>query len=390
MRRFTYTICVFFAFLSCNENERNDNTKAEITIDISDSYQINISDFIYDVDTIRLETTNEAIMSSISNMHIMGNKFYVLTNNFSSIKIFDYNGKYLSQVDDKGSGPKEYISISSFEIDEIGNKIIIADSFSRRIFIYDEHGKQLEVIQLDFEPIKILPYKNGFVNIYSGPRNIYQNPEMEEKYIHFLDKNGKFIFSAINIITPNRIDVSSTFQTDILESGEIFFQPVLSDIVYKITDNYNVTAFYSFSNSSPHKFLTFNEKKKFTFNYNKNDFEKKETQGYLLTWGEVQNLTDYIFFAFTGWNKVKYVYYSKNTGKTLFIDPNTVSGDKNLKEIYLSYPKAVKGNRFYVVINPAMVEVVRSELPPGIVKTFFNKTDIDTNPTLISFSIRIP
>ena len=60
---------------------------------------------------------------------------------------------------------------------------------------------------------------------------------MENRNIHFLDKKGKFISSAIEIDTPNSINISSMFQTGITENGEILFQPVLSEVIYQIKND---------------------------------------------------------------------------------------------------------------------------------------------------------
>lgn len=384
-----YIICLFFIFSACKRSSFQNDLNADKLIRINSPAKLNISDLVYDIDTIRLETNDESVMNNISNMHIMNNKFYILANNHTVIKIFDYNGKYLSQINNHGNGPDEYIRISSFKVDKLNNRIIIADSFSRRIFAYDQYGKQLQNIKLDFEPITILPYDDAFINIYSGPRGIYENADMENRNIHFLDKKGKFISSAIEIDTPNSINISSMFQTGITENGEILFQPVLSEVIYQIKDNYEVILLYAFVNNSSYNLLTLSEKNKFQFEYDrKNSFEDKEDSKYLLTWGEVLDLTDYTLFLFSGWNKKKYLYYSKEFEDALFIDPQYISGDPGLKEIFLSYPKAVKGNKFFTTVHPMTIENVKDKLPEGKVKSFLNKTDIDSNPILISYSIR--
>jgi|SRR5690554_289966 hypothetical protein len=384
------SISIVLFFCGCNEKQIKNLTGAHTSIEIDNPVSLSIEDFVIDIDTIRLETSDESIITSILNMHIMNNRFYILTNNFSSVYIFDFNGKFISKISDRGDGPNEYIRITSFEVDKINRNIIISDNFSRRIFIYDQDGSQIETIPLDFQPIVILPHPNGFLNIYSGPRDIYNIPEMENYNVHFLNSRGKFISSAIEVTTPKRIDIGSAFMADCLANGDILFQPVLSEIIYKI-EGENIIPLYSFSNLSRFKFLTLKEKMNFQYVFAKeNSLEEKEEQGYLLTWGGVRDLDSSVFFSFSGWKKRYYLYYSKSLNKALLIDPEEMRGNKALTDIYLNYPKAVDGNKFYISPDPGLIDIVKNKLPEGIIKMFFEKTDFDSNPILISFSIKFP
>ncbi|MPM71557.1 hypothetical protein SDC9_118524 [bioreactor metagenome] len=237
-----------------------------------------------------------------------------------------------------------------------------------------------------------MPYEDGFINVYSGPRHEYQNPEMENYNIHFLDSQGKFVSSAIEVGTSERIDIGSSFTTDCLENGEILFQPVLSNIIYKIESGKKIIPLYGFVNkSSIHKFLIQQEKESFEYIVGKGDkyMKERESKGFLLSWGAVSDLTDYVFFAF-GFDKKYYLYYSKSLNKSLFIDPEKVKGDRNLIDIFFNYPVSIRGNKFYISPHPFLIGQIRNQLPNGIIKTFFENTHDDFNPVLISFSIKFP
>ena len=233
------------------------------------------------------------------------------------------------------------------------------------------------------------------MHVYSGHRVQFDNPNMENYYIHFLDSRGEFISSAIKVNTPERIAITSNYITDCLENGDILFQPVLSDIIYKIEEGKKVTPLYGLVNkSSNHKFLS--QKDKETFEYivrigdnNKSQPQEKESEGFLLSWGSVKDLNDYVFFAF-GYNKKYYLYYSKSLDKSIFIDVERVKGDKNLIDMFFSSPKSIHGNRFYISPHPLLIDQVKDQLPDGILKTFFENTHDDLNSVLISFSIKFP
>jgi len=388
-------IAALLLFSACKEKQADPAVEAQYLIEINNPANIVLEDFIVDVDTIRLELSDASVMHEIKNIHIMGDRYYISTWDHATVYIFDSRGKYINKIMDKGNGPTEYISITSFEVDRVNTRVVLADNFSRRIFVYDENGNQLNVIQLNFNPIIVLPYEDGFLHVYSGHRVQFDNPNMENYYIHFLDSRGEFISSAIKVNTPERIAITSNYITDCLENGDILFQPVLSDIIYKIEEGKKVTPLYGLVNkSSNHKFLS--QKDKETFEYivrigdnNKSQPQEKESEGFLLSWGSVKDLNDYVFFAF-GYNKKYYLYYSKSLDKSIFIDVERVKGDKNLIDMFFSSPKSIHGNRFYISPHPLLIDQVKDQLPDGILKTFFENTHDDLNSVLISFSIKFP
>jgi len=392
MKKVFLILIIFIALFSCKQSRQEADDYAEHTVDINNPVKISIDKFITDFDTIRLEVTNESLMRNASVIHIMDDRFYIKTNRSSGIYVFDLKGKYLFKINDKGQGPNEYIQITGFEVDPVNKRIIIADSFSKKILVYNKDGKLMDVIQLDFPPDIIAFYKNGFVNLYSGFKRFFTNPKMENYNLHFLDSSGKFVSSAIPKETPNSINITNANMLDCLENGDILFQPVLSNIVYKISND-SATPFYAFNNLSKYKLLTKKDKKTIELIHEPgrtNSFVEKEKEGYLINWGSVIDLTDFICFQFSGWRKTRYLYYSKKTSRTILIEPENVEGEKNLVEILMSQPVAAKGNTLYISPSSDLIDIVKGKLKNEKLNTFFNNTGFDSNPVIISFSINFP
>ena len=386
---FVAFVACFIFVLGCKEQQDKRFTET-MKIEINNPTDIPFMELVCEIDTIRLEVTDESIMDNITQMHIMDDKFYILTNKRSSIHIFDITGKFISKIENRGNGPNEYISIFSFKIDKVNKRIILADVFSKKILIYDEYGNQMEVIKLDFTPSSIVTHNNGFININSGPKNSYSDEKMNDYYLHFLDNKGKYISSAIKCETKKSIEVTSSFNVDCQENGDILFHPILSNIIYKI-DKDSVYARYEFLNSSNYRFLSQEEKHDFELIYGeRNDMQEKEKERYLLSWGGVIDMDDYIFFSFSGWEKPHYLYYFKDEKKSLLVDAVNAKGDKVLNEIFLSSPKATYGNKFFISPNLLIVEKNKGTISNEIINTFFKNTDLESNPILISFSLKSP
>jgi hypothetical protein len=89
---FLFLIPVFLFFSGCKQQPEKTFT-AKYIVDINNPADISIDEFVTDIDTIRLETTDESIMHDIVYFHIMDGKIYIFTyDRASSIYIFDIKG----------------------------------------------------------------------------------------------------------------------------------------------------------------------------------------------------------------------------------------------------------------------------------------------------------
>lgn len=385
MKYIIFTLLILLS-TSCGKNTEERNNFHGSIINFQNPQKINIDNFILDYDTIRLELNENSILPGISQIHIMDDNLYILSSN--EIYIFSQNGKYISKISDIGNGPSEYIKIMSFEIDYIHKKIILSDSFSKRIFIYDKNGEQEKVIQLKNDLFWIVPNNGEFINMYPT-RERYPTKEMEDYSVHHLDINGNFKTGDIRKENKKRIDLGSKNMIECLEDGKILYQPLLSDTIFLINQR-EITPFYFINNESNLKKLTKKQKSEMAFIYpHVNSFKEKEEQNYLLPLGNVLNSDDYIFTMFGAWDTEKtiLVYYSKETNKAISISANKATGNNALKKLFLSPPYTAYKDKFYICPSLFTVEECAPELEPGKLKTFFQNTDIESNPVIISFRI---
>lgn len=363
-------------------------------INIDNPVDISIEQLIGDYDTVRLETTDNSLLGSISQLHIMDDKLYILNENGSIIFIFSNTGKFINKIYNVGQGPNEYIRIGNFSVNYINKQIVVTDLFSKKILIYDSEGSHRNTIKLNFLPVRIAPTKAGFVHFCSEPNKPdFPNNEMNTTNIHFFDKNGNFLSATKQDDTPQRIEVRSDQSLINLKNGTFLYQPVLSDTVYYVDEN-SVEIKYIFQSNSKYKIPTCQDRQNISFVFGDKSISHIKdmiSNDYLFSWGEIFDLDNYFYVGFSGLlenDKIK-VYFDKSKSKAITVSPNNIQGNKTLTSIFMNAPMATDNRSFYTIVPSSLMnETSADKLPEGKLKTFLSKTDwTDTNPLLIKFSL---
>lgn len=393
MKYFLFPISLFFLFATCkNEQEQDASLSQAKHVDIHNPVSVSVNDLITDIDTIRLEVTDSSLLGDIHVLHIMNDKFYILDTQNNAVFIFSRNGDFIRKIYRAGQGPQEYVRINGLEVDYRKKQFLVTDTFSKRIFIFDEYGELLQVVPLGFSPHILVARNEGFLNFYTGPRQIYHSKEMEEYTIHVLDSCGNFVSSFLENQTPLRIDIGSNQRIDYNAASEdILFQPVLSNLIYRVDKHNRVHPEYVFRNKSDYKMLTPDQRREMTYMYGEEELViRREREGYLLSWGSVFNLDDYCFFRF-GWKHPVCLYYDKKTAKSVTIDVGKIEEEGALGMLFNAYRCQTEGNYFYNVISQFKVEETAGKLPEGKLKTFLqNNNTADSNPVIIRYKIKFP
>lgn len=130
------------------DNRAGKDGKATHTIkldEIDKDHPILYSDLFKSVEIVPLETTEEFLVSDISQVRCVDGKIFVFDGRQSAVFIFDRKGKALNKIDNKGQGPNEYVHIRAFDIDE-NEKLIYLYTYPLKIFKYDFDGTLIEKI----------------------------------------------------------------------------------------------------------------------------------------------------------------------------------------------------------------------------------------------------
>lgn len=140
-KKIIYNVCSLITLGTCLISCTQDCDKFEtITIDIDNHRYVTKDDIIEKVDFIRLETTEDNIISHVSYLHFYKDKV-IVTDNYKANAIFVFNkdGKFLNRISNYGNGPHEYLDITDVDVTP-GGLIVIKDNVKDVLLFFDTDG----------------------------------------------------------------------------------------------------------------------------------------------------------------------------------------------------------------------------------------------------------
>jgi len=180
---------------------KNSPVVVDIDLDPNRMNFLEISEFIDSVKLIRLETTDECLISNVADVLFYEELMVIHDEKTRSVLIFDNDGNYKNKISALGSGPNEYRNITRVLIDEVKKQLILYDEDSRKLLFYTLDGKLIKTIAdfCDRAVIQsIINLSNGnflcYVYYYGGPSKYYGLWEV--------DSMGVYIRS---LLTPEAI-----------------------------------------------------------------------------------------------------------------------------------------------------------------------------------------
>ncbi len=376
-----------FLVIGCQSDNKNLHKSNIETINIEKPISLSIEELIEDFDTIRLEASDHSLLSDIRYIRIMNDKLYVTDKTESTVFIFTIDGKYISKICDQGQGPKEYLRISRLEVDPFNSRVLITDAFSRKLLIYDEAGRQSEVIQVDFFPMRFVSdrsRRNMHLNPGSIMRDLSRNEIPNTHNILIIDREGNIKDSFLEDETPQRIDITNGASPSYTDNGELLYMPILSNIIYRIHENEAIPEYELRPRNK--SILTDEDKKEIFYTFEKENVTEYEDNGHFLSFGCFLK-SDNIILLSSGWNKSLRTFYSTKSKKAFTYEPKKMKGNEYMQDIFYIFPQAATGETFYIGIDPVLMEYATPQLPEGKLRTFFESFTEDDNPCIIAYRI---
>ncbi|MBP5365632.1 MAG: 6-bladed beta-propeller [Bacteroidales bacterium] len=285
---FLLLLCITFLF-ACKEKTTDlEDTQSSQVIDfdeILDNSDLYVNDLIDSIRIIKLQTTEESVLSSFYQCLITQKYIYILDEyKGGSVVIFDVNGSFVKRLP-YGNGPGELLRPSSISFNEEKDELVVYQSKLVNIFTPD--GVFKTAYRLPFYLSQLVPYKDGYIAVQ------YETNNLEKKFA-FIVLDSEFRDVNTFYFEERRCDILSEFVLKTHKNDIIINRP-LWDVIYKYSDG------------------IVSEDRRLEYPQNKMDFS-------LIDWQNVDSYVDMLElspdkFAFISYNETNnYEYYRFNRG----------------------------------------------------------------------------
>ena len=129
--------------LGCTSPEEQGGLR-QITIDAGDDTETDLSELAEDVQVIKLEVTDNSLVSRISNLAYNGK--YIVVSDARKVYVFSAEGDFLRVIGKSGQGPGEYYYVASFAVDWKKNELYLAAN--NRLIVYNIDGQLVNEIKI--------------------------------------------------------------------------------------------------------------------------------------------------------------------------------------------------------------------------------------------------
>lgn len=190
--------------LSCCQNSQkvNINNIAEniITIDPK-KFDINkglMAKYIDTMSYIPLETNDTVICGQIEQLYRYNHKFYIFDRTSDIIYIFNDKGIFLSKINNKGRGPKEYVRIDSYAFDKNSGNSYIYCGRSQKILQYNEWGDYIRDIPCKFITSSFCTLSTNTLLMYGGNfpnENVFQETYPQQDRLAIFNATNQEYYS---------------------------------------------------------------------------------------------------------------------------------------------------------------------------------------------------
>ena len=293
---------------------------------------------ILEISTIQLETNNEAIVGQIGQVATYGDSIYILDSRLYQIFVFHKNGTYSHKIGKRGSGPGEYVTPTTFFIDQAHEKLGVVDISQQKILYYG-------LKQADYLGDVLLPTDASCVAVLENNKLLMNN----RAYMPGQKYNDSYFLITDSLCNPLTELVKKEFK-----SGYVTGDPKM---IYQVEDTtrmytpYDLTVYEVIPDSTscqPAFKLKFEGITPPTTEFLKEKGHKPEFFGELSRSGFIsffsikENKTD-MCIAYMVKGKKYLAFYDKRNGKSYNYPMERLEEDLHMKGILFLIPGQIAG-----------------------------------------------
>jgi hypothetical protein len=223
-----------------------------------ESEKINLSDMADDIVYIPLD--NAVPFGRITRIKVNENNIYISDIDAGILK-FDRAGKFLGKIGTKGRGPGEYLSASSFTVDDLTGNVYILETATPKIKVYSPSGRFIRDYVFSRD-ILVLP---SDIEMFSSKIFIADYSGFAKNIWVVLDSLGNIVTMKINSIPPferkvGRIESGGVFEFE----NNLYYYNSYNDTVFSVSKDLKSNAAFLFAKGKfrvPARFITNEERR---------------------------------------------------------------------------------------------------------------------------------
>lgn len=214
---------ILIMMTGCKKNGDN-----SLIIDLDRKDKVSIFDLVDSISVVKLETSENCLMSFLVQRIIYKNRFYFFDYKQRIIFCFDNNGKFLYKINKFGRGPDEYEAIASFSIDTFNDQIMILVPYGS-ILYYDLDGKFISKEKL---PSEIIAYNE----VYSINKDVLLFISSNKIRAAYYSKSNKSLIKRFMEVTPEQYNAFSTIRRTYNYKDSIYYNDYINNTILNLSN----------------------------------------------------------------------------------------------------------------------------------------------------------
>lgn len=364
----------------------------EIEVDLKSVTSYKVKDFFNFDSAIKLETTTESLIAKIEKIAFYNNNIYILDFVQSCLFVFDEEGDFLYKIDKKGDGPKNYIYLTDFHIDQNNKLLYLYDGIKGEILKYSINGDLFLEKKNITKSYCVYHLEDGKWVTYMG--NLNTNRPNDHYNVYLLDNDFNFIQSAIPYNTNLHGRRASYGRNSSLSyyDDQLYITPHLSNQIYKYKCGENhesVDLAYEINFKG-------NGQMKIDENSNQEQVEEylSKVRSDEVAWGisNFYKMGECVFFNFLHKEKkgILSCFYNEKDKKTLLCD---FTGDENGLSFFPTvYTSNYKKEKVLSIVDAQNILISQSiaKTPNPVIERIAQSInqDEEANPILIFYTFK--
>lgn len=160
MRKIIFYFFIVCLFISCKDSQVSQKVSFDMDSEQQTLFDLNV---ISDYDVVKLETTDESIISKLDKVIVADNNIFIMDGlNNQSVYVFDMTGKFKFKIYHLGRGKNEYLQLFDMFYDEHDKTINLLSRLPSKIMKYSSDADSL---------LEQIPFERDFSRIESNGEN---------------------------------------------------------------------------------------------------------------------------------------------------------------------------------------------------------------------------